>query len=218
MHDAIKKKRTKRASLWLNPTQQQEERQRKRDAVLRSAALAFTEKGFHNTSLSEVAASLGISKPTIYHYFQSKEDILCEVASETFRELQIVMRKVKGAKGIERLRRLMIVYGKSLTVDYAKCVLRTSDADLSEEGRRALAAQKRQIDLTIYKAIEDAIADGSMRPCDVRMATFVVTGALNWIALWHRPDGRLSPDEVVTICTDLVLGGLAAGNETRAHS
>lgn len=202
------KSKQENSSPWLSQAEQKEDRRRKREALLHASAAAFSKKGFHATSLSDVAASLGISKPTIYHYFPKKEDILYEVASEALEKIQVAIDKAKGADGIERLRHLLIVYAKSLTVDYGKCVVRTSDTHLSEDGRVKLAARKREIDVTIRRAIEDAIADGTVRDCDVRMATFVVTGALNWIAQWHQPDGRLSPEEVAQTCTDILLGGL----------
>src|ERR1700741_4448445 len=54
------------------------EREQKREAVLRAAVRMFNSQGFHATSLDDVAASLGVSKPTIYHYLGAKDQVLLE--------------------------------------------------------------------------------------------------------------------------------------------
>lgn len=53
-----------------------EQRRRKREAVLRVAASAFNRRGFANTSMDDVASVLGVSKPTLYQYFKSKQELL----------------------------------------------------------------------------------------------------------------------------------------------
>src|SRR5579859_3879239 len=65
-------------SPWPSPAQRQRDRALKREAVLRTAARLFNEQGFHATSLDDVARGLNVTKPTIYHYFRSKDDVLFE--------------------------------------------------------------------------------------------------------------------------------------------
>jgi len=194
-------------SPWLNAEDQEKERQLKRTALLRAAAIEFGERGFRSTSLDVVAARLGISKPTIYHYFSSKEEILYEIVNESLKSMIEVIDSARGRNGFERLRALLIAYAKTLTVDYGKCVIRTPEYDLSEEGRHKLVGMKREIDTTIRAAIREGIADGSIRNCDVKMAAFVVAGGLNWIARWHNPAGPMTDDQVAYTCVDILLDG-----------
>lgn len=198
-------------SPWLNADDQERERQIKRNALLRAAAIEFGERGFRSTSLDVVATRLGISKPTIYHYFSSKEEILYEIVRESLGTMQSVIDAAQGSNGLQRLRALLIAYAKTLTVDYGKCVIRTPEYDLSPEGRKQLVGMKKEIDTTIRTAIREGIEDGSIRNCDVRMAAFVVAGGLNWIARWHNPEGPLSDDEVATTCVDILLEGFRNG-------
>ena len=67
-----------KASPWKKPADRQKEREIKRDAVLRAAAQAFNENGFHKTSLDDVAERLNVTKPTIYYYVKNKDQILFE--------------------------------------------------------------------------------------------------------------------------------------------
>src|SRR3546814_7754938 len=70
------------------------ERIEKREAVLKAAVEMFNARGFHATSLDDLAASLGISKPTIYHYLGNKDQVLLEClrSEEHTSELQSLMR------------------------------------------------------------------------------------------------------------------------------
>ena len=90
------------------PTREEREREReeKREAVLRAAVSMFNARGFHATSLDDVAASLGISKPTIYYYLGNKEDVLVECMS---RGLELLRAAAAASRegtcdGLERLR------------------------------------------------------------------------------------------------------------------
>jgi AcrR family transcriptional regulator len=84
MSDTAARKRANRARLpepespWSTADQRAVERARKRDAVILAAARAFKQRGYHNTSLDDIAAILHVTKPTIYHYVENKEQILFE--------------------------------------------------------------------------------------------------------------------------------------------
>ncbi len=66
------------ASPWPVRTSRQRTRDLKREAVIRAAARAFSERGYHNTSIDEIAAALNVTKPTIYYYVANKEQLLLE--------------------------------------------------------------------------------------------------------------------------------------------
>ncbi len=200
-------------SPWRSAEDQERDRQLKRDALLRAAAIEFGEHGFRTTSLDVVAARLGIAKPTIYHYFSSKEEILYEIAHQSLGSMLAAIENIPGENGLERLRTLLIAYARTLTVDYGKCVIRTPEYDLAPEGRGRLLEMKREIDRTIRAAITEGMADGSIRRCDAKMAGFVVAGGLNWIARWHRESGPMTDEEVARSCVDILLDGLRPRNE-----
>ena len=66
------------ASAWREGRKRLRDHSVKRDAVIRAAARAFNEHGFHNTSLDDIAAALEVTKPTIYYYVPNKEQLLYE--------------------------------------------------------------------------------------------------------------------------------------------
>ncbi|MFG1304725.1 TetR/AcrR family transcriptional regulator [Xanthobacter autotrophicus] len=203
--------------LWQSQGQRRRNRELKREAVLKTAARLFNEKGFHATSLDDVARQLNVSKPTIYHYFKCKDEVLFECCRVGLEMIEAAAAEAVASKGtgLDRLRALMEKYAEVMTMDFGKSVTRTSDAELSPESRIILRQVKSQIDHALRASIEAGIADGSIRPCDVRNAAFTIAGALNWIARWYEPDGPLSAAEVARQTTDFLIDGLAPRSRAR---
>ena len=187
------------------------ERERKREAVLRAAVTAFNAKSFETASLDDVATSLKISKPTIYHYLGNKEQVLLECVMRGVHLLQTAADKAEQSPGtgLERLRRFLCQYAEINMDDFGRCVIRTNDDALSDEGRRRFREVKRAIDQSLRALLTAGIADGSIAAVDVKIAAFTLAGALNWPARWHDPNGPLSAAEAAAAMVDILIGGIA---------
>ena len=199
-------------ALWPSADEKERERREKREAVLHAAVRSFNEKGFHATSLDDVATALNVTKPTIYHYFGNKDEILFECVRrglDAIREAAEAVESDRG-DGLERLQRLMREYAVIMTMDFGMCVTRTADHELSDASRAKFRALKREIDQTVRRVVEQGIADGSLAKGDPRLVTFTLTGALNWIARWYDPAGSLTPQEIAEASVAILIAGLAA--------
>jgi AcrR family transcriptional regulator len=195
------------ASPFPTRQQKQDERTARRDAVLRAAVQMFNARGFHATSLDDVAASLGISKPTIYHYLGNKDQVLLECVTIGLQQLlqaSEVARSEPGT-GADRLQNFLRRYAEINMDDFGRCVVRTGEEALSPGSVRRFRDLKREIDAAMRSLIEEGIADGSIASVDPKMLAFTLAGALNWPARWHDPGGAKSPqelaDELVAILT-----------------
>jgi AcrR family transcriptional regulator len=187
------------------------ERQQKREAVLRAAVRIFNARGFQSASLDDVAASLQISKPTIYHYLGNKEQVLLECVMRGLEHLQgaAVAAQRENGSGLDRLRRFLRRYAEINMDDFGRCVVRTNDEALSVEGARKLRELKSEIDRAMRSLIQAGIDDGSIANVDVKMTAFTLAGALNWPARWHDPEGPMSPEAIASSMVDLLIGGIA---------
>jgi AcrR family transcriptional regulator len=187
------------------------ERVRKREAVLRAAVQMFNARGFHATSLDDVAASLGVSKPTIYHYLGNKDQVLFECVTRGLEQLRAAADAARAvpAPGLERLKTFLRRYAEIIMDDFGRCVIRTADEALSPESAARFRALKREIDTAMRELITEARSDGSMAPLDVKLTAFALAGALNWPARWYDPDGTQSAEEVAAQMVDLLMQGLA---------
>lgn len=187
------------------------EREQKREAVLRAAVRMFNAQGFHATSLDDVAASLGVSKPTIYHYLGNKDQVLFECVTRGIEQLREVADEALGGSGtgLDRLRSFLRHYAEIMMEDFGRCVVRTADEVLSPESAVRFRTLKREIDGAMRALITESIADGSIASVDVKLTAFTLAGALNWPARWHRDDGAISSKMVAAQMVDILTQGLA---------
>lgn len=197
-------------SPWPSVAGREQQREAKRYAVLQAAAQLFNERGFHDTSLDDIAARLNVSKPTLYYYVKNKEQILIECMKEA---LELMLPKFEGSQrdgctAVEQLRKCMYVYGATATQPFGACLIRVGDEILPPESRQELRRMKSQINLQFRRLVELGVQEGALAPCNATVTAFVIQGALSWLARWYRPDGGMSADEVVQQVIDTLFQGV----------
>ena len=136
----------------------------KREAVLRAAAQIFNEKGFHATSLDDVAERLHITKPTLYYYVKNKDEILFECVSIGLKMLQDAIGQVaaSGGSAYDKLVAAMQQYAQIVTMDFGMCVIRVGEDPLPVESQRKLRRFKAALDLEFRELIRQGQAEGSI--------------------------------------------------------
>jgi AcrR family transcriptional regulator len=183
----------------------------KREAILRTAAQLFLEESYGRTSLNDVAKRLKITKPTLYHYFHNKEDILlgCYRWGTALIEESLNKIAVQYGTGLEKVEAFIHSYANAMTVNFGRCVMRLDEGDLSAKALTEVRAYKRKIDRRLRSFIQEGIEDGSIAPCDPKIAAFSIAGALNWICMWYEPEGALSAEEIASQFARTLTQGLA---------
>lgn len=199
------------ASPFKSMTDREVERSEKRFALLRAAVRLFNERGFHSTSLEDVAASLGVTKPVIYHYLGNKDQVAFECVRIGVERLHAAAAEADGVpgSGLVRLRAFLRRYAQIMMDDFGRAVVRIGDETLSEATRLQFRALKAEVDVAMRRLIGEAVADGSASVADTRMAAFAIAGALNWPARWYRPDGPQSAEQVAYGLVDFLCTGLS---------
>ena len=184
-------------------------REAKRAAVLRAAVQMFNERGFHQTSLDDVAARIGISKPTIYHYLGNKDQVLLECVSIGLGQLieAAEQSRQSAGSGADRLIAFLVRYAEVNMDDFGRCVIRTGDEALVPESRARFRALKRQIDSDLRGLVAAAVADGSIPSCEVKLMAFTLAGALNWPARWQETSGDLTSEAIARQMVTILAQG-----------
>lgn len=174
------------------------QREKKRQALLRAAAKMFNQKGYHTTSLEDVAADLGVTKPTIYHYLGNKEAVLLACVRTGLQQLLTAAEQASDSdgNGADRLEFFLREYARINMDDFGRCVIRSRPESLSEDGARKFQSLKREIDVEMRKLIGRGIEDGSIESQSPKLLAFTLAGALNWPARWYDPNGELTPEQV----------------------
>jgi AcrR family transcriptional regulator len=176
------------------------------------AVKMFLDEGYHRTTLNDVAAQLNITKPALYNYFRSKEEILgeCYRLGQEMYEASIAEIERTEGSGLVKLRQLIRAYVLVITTDFGMCLVRLDDRELGALPRAAVRAAKRRFDTAFRAQIAAGIADGSVVACDPKLATFAITGSLNWIGNWYRRDGALTATEIADAFALRLTEGVAA--------
>ena len=197
-------------SPWRASRERLRERELKRDAVIRAAAREFNRKGYHNTSLDDIAARLEVTKPTVYYYVTSKEQLLFECFLAGVEQIRVAFREVRELElpARERLAAVLRHYGQAVASEFGWCMVRAEDQDLSPAMSRHIKALKSEIDQGIRRLVREGIQDGSIEPCDAKMAAFALAGALNWIAYWYREDRSLTGAEIADAFVSIFEAGM----------
>lgn len=199
------------ASPFRTAEQKRTDREEKRQAVLLAAVRMFNERGFQATSLDDVAASLGVTKPTIYHYLGNKDRVLLECLTIGLNQLIAAMddASAKTGSGFERLCRFLERYAEINMGAFGQCVVRTDKAVLSGDTFEEYGRLKRSIDTSMRELIAEGIADGSIAPLDPKILAFTLAGALNWPGRWYDPEGPLTPSGIARQMVEMLAQGFA---------
>lgn len=207
------------ASPWVAPSERAHARHAKRNAVLQVAAGMFVERGFQRTTLSHVASRLHITKAALYTYFDSKEAILIEcyrLGDEMVRDRVSILENEPGS-GLDKVQCFIRTYTEVVTTNFGQCLSRVDDREMSEAARQKVRGYKRDVDERVRRLVRLGVEDGSIASCDVRTATFLVAGAINWIGIWFDPNGPDSvtdiADRFVTLLSDGLRGPRATGSK-----
>ena len=198
-------------SPWSRPLDRVQQRAIKREAVLRAGAALFNEFGYHDTSLAMVAARLQVTKPTLYYYIRNKDEILFECVRLGLELLRAAIAEAaaSGGTALDKLHAAMHEYALIVTRDFGMCLIRVGEEPLAPEGRRKLRSLKAELDHEFRALIEQGIAEGSLAPCDAKLAAFTVAGALSWIGRWYDPKGPLGAEAVAHDTAALLMSGLS---------
>ena len=184
----------------------------KRRSIVHEAAQSFNRAGFHGTSMDDIASRLGVTKAALYRYVTSKHDLLFAsfnmAMDSSFANLDRGERE--GANGLEKLRIAMRGYLADLIGKLGHPVVLLEESALLPEQSRAIIKRRDEAEKRYRSLITQGIEDGSVAPCNPKLAVFALFGAINWVPKWYRSDGEFSATQVADALVDLITTGIAA--------
>lgn len=175
------------------------------------AAQIFYERGYHATSMSELAEALEITKAGLYYYIESKEDLLYRIINFGLDWLE--REVVERARGVsdpeERLRFIIEKHGAELIKGSKAIPILTDEiSSLPSKLRKQIEKRKRVYFDLVRGTLEELKDQGKMRDVDPTVAAFGFFGMILWLPRWYNRNGALSADQVLEELTQLLFGGL----------
>lgn len=180
------------------------------EKILLDAALAtFVEKGFHGTSMRDIAARAGTSVSHAYYYFPAKRDILWRIMAGITRELIAALTKAADRGGADPAMRLAAIVRAHVLLHTRRqdesFVGNTELRSLGSRDRRRLVALRDRVS-SIFKAAIGAGLRRKVFSCDCPAeANLAIVTMCTSVADWYRANGRISPDEMADRYAALAL-------------
>jgi AcrR family transcriptional regulator len=189
----------------------------KRNQVVDKAAELFDAAGYHNTGVADIAAAAGISKPTLYHYFAGKDEILFWI-HEDFMEKLIARQEQRARISMAPAACILELMADMLEMTATQPGVRVFHEHLRElrEDQQQLVHEKRErYQNMVEGVIRDGVTSGDLRELDPRLTTLALFGMVNWAYQWFRSDGPLGSREVAYLFSDILLHGIAGDGRKR---
>jgi AcrR family transcriptional regulator len=182
----------------------------KREAVLAAAAGLMARRGYAGMSLADLAEALGVSKPTLYHYVGSKEQLFGEIVQRSQEATIAFIREVADGPGtgLAKLREILTGYAEIVNSDAGTSLIFAATAELGPETLAAIRGRARQANALIYRVFEEGQTDGTLSIGDRSLTLQTLFGSLNWTPNWYRADGPLSLRELAGRQADILLAGV----------
>ncbi|UCD24224.1 MAG: TetR family transcriptional regulator [Gemmatimonadota bacterium] len=197
-----------------------EKRERRRAEILHAALRAFRDKGYHATTLDDIAEYVNLRKTALYHYFPDKEAILYECHRESLAELDKLVRDARKRFGsaTERLVHVIREHVRVMTDTLEGSPLAFEVTALSPEHHDDVIAARDRYERGVRRIIQSGIKSGEFRTVDSKIAVFAILGSINWIARWYRPEGSIHAPELGAEFADHLVGGLTCGAMQGEHA
>ena len=169
------------------------------DEILAAAARMFREKGYHGTSVRDIAESVGLLKGSLYHYIRSKEELLARLfdgaLEGTVRELEAIANR--DASASERLHDMVTTYVRAVTANLDAVGLYLREwRSLPAPDLRRLRAKRHAMRALFEDVVAQGVRTREFAAGDEKIATLAILGMCNWIFEWYRPRGRLRAEDL----------------------
>lgn len=180
-----------------------------RQRVLSASVEMFSKRGYRATSVNDIAAEVGLSKPTLYHYFRSKEDILVRLYEDLLAEsLSGAKAIVAAAAGPLEALRGVISYRVRHTCEKQAIhkVFFEEEDEIPASLLHTVLEQRREFE-NILKAevMQHLTATGTTLPTTPTVYVNTCLGAANWVYKWFDPEGGEDPQALGEHMATLLL-------------
>lgn len=195
-----------------NPPPETERAVERKRAILEAAGRAFRARGFHATSMRDIAAELGMTVGNLYYYFESKQALLAFCQHETLdRLLSLVEENGPDGEGAaDRLRRIIVGHVVCLHETLPGAIAHSNLDPLPEPDRARCVERRDRYEAALRRIVRDGIASGEFAPLDEKIAVWTILGAVNGTAQWFRSEGPQSARTLGDRMADQLVRGLLA--------
>ncbi len=181
----------------------------RRDEIIRIAAKMFASKGYHATTLDEIARELGVTKPALYYHVHSKEEILREIVVKIMEPMEAVIKvgnsSLSPREKIEQIVQILVKFSaerkETTLIAFQEVKI------LPKRTRDAIRLREKKVEHILQATLEEGVRQGFFTTGDTKMAAFAILAISNWPYRWYNPDGPLTPMQIADEFIRLIENG-----------
>jgi AcrR family transcriptional regulator len=188
----------------------------KTEEIYQVIARLFAYRGYHSTSMREIARELGMNQSSLYHYFASKQDILFTLMNDAMDDVLAILEEISSTDLLpeDRLNRVLSFYTQYYAGDQERLILLFNEMNsLNEEYRSILVGKQRQYVQLIKSILEELAAQGKIKQIDPAIATFAFFGMVHYTIKWYHKDGPVSLDQLANAFVEIFTKGVLTNSQ-----
>lgn len=181
---------------------------KKKEEILSSALSIISEKGYHATTMEDIAANLLMTKGSVYYYFKDKQDLIFQSYLLLLNEGSKQFEKIgqKNISIIDRLKETMNTHMSLILNERAAFELGYKPEQFFEGKQLEMVIEKREEYAGYFEClIEEGKEAGLFNDVNVKIVRNIILGAMNWLLQWYSPQGKFDPDEMADVMSDYLL-------------
>lgn len=189
----------------------------RRHQIEAAASELFRTNGYAATSVRDIARALDLQGASLYSHVASKEDVLFAIVDRGASRFEEALRAAEAeadgtrAGPVERLAAIVRAHARLVAREpELASVFVTEWRHLTGDRRAAILARRDAYEAHFRAVVDDGMATGDLALTDSAVAATFLLSALNGIAMWFRPDGRLSAEDLADRYADLATRALQA--------
>jgi AcrR family transcriptional regulator len=192
----------------------------KRSNILNAASNLFAEHGYTGTKMEQIAEKCNVSKSMLYHYFVKKEDVLFAILQEhVLRLIKLVEIHIESGRTTNKeefFRQFVQLWLKPSDEVRARHVVALVDMRYLTDVQKA---KQKKLEKTLLDLVSNVLAtvNGNVNPVERRVYSLLLVGMMNWIEIWYKESGLISPTDLYEMVSALFMSGFLDAM-TRARS
>lgn len=183
----------------------------KYEEIAQAAIKLFEQKGYHATSVQDIADEVGLQKGSLYHYISNKEELLMKITQQSISSFNQRLEKIIQTHSSAKEQLLLAITNHITYVagnpEMTTVLLR--EAFSLEPSHHEVIKQETDRYLTLWTQIIDSgIERGEFKPGHTRLIALAILGSCNWLYRWYQEGGKLTPEAIADYFTHIFLEGI----------
>lgn len=184
----------------------------RKEQIYDAAERLFSERGYHATTMREIARELQIEGGSLYSHISGKQDLLYGIVLRGSDQFLLAARAALADTGParERLLGFMRRHLAIMAESTPRAIVHFHEwRHLEPEHQAVIRAHRDEYEGALRQIIRDGVASGEFASADERQISLHVLSLLNWTYQWYKPGGIWNADDLAKRFFEMLMRGLA---------